>query len=270
MCLTIRDRGKHTQPVTGCLKLTYVGHATALIEVDGVRLLTDPLLRSYVGPLHRHAPPIHPDWTQGIQAVLISHLHRDHLDIPSLLSLDRSTTLVVPRGAGRLLRQAGFCRVIETEAGEATRVENIVVKSLPAHHAGFRAPFGPSGDCLGFLVEATQNVYFSGDTGIFAEMKDFAPRIDLALLPVWGWGPTLGDGHMDPVDAAEALTLLEPRIAIPIHWGALSPFGVRWLRPKYLTHPPHVFSQEASRVAPSVEVRILSPGDSTTIAPLSP
>ena len=91
--------------------------------------------------------------------------------------------------------------------------------------------------------------------------------LDLALLPVWGWGPNLGGGHLDPERAARALELLKPGVAVPIHWGTLYPIGLGRFR-RYLLHePPRAFARHARRHAPEVEVRIVEPGDSTRLAP---
>jgi L-ascorbate metabolism protein UlaG (beta-lactamase superfamily) len=100
-------------------------------------------------------------------------------------------------------------------------------------------------------------VYFAGDTDVHESMKDLGP-LDVALLPVWGWGPKLGEGHLNPRTAAEALVLLRPRIAVPIHWGTFFPVGLRGTR---LADPPHEFARHAAEVAPDVDVRILAPGE---------
>jgi L-ascorbate metabolism protein UlaG (beta-lactamase superfamily) len=110
---------------------------------------------------------------------------------------------------------------------------------------------------LGFIIEGAQRIYFAGDTDVYPEMARLAP-LDLALLPVWGWGPKLGAGHMNPHSAAQAAQLLRPRVAVPIHWGTYWPIGRRGPR---LTQPPREFALEAAEVAPDVDVRILSPGD---------
>ena len=81
-------------------RITYIGHATTLIEVGGLRLLTDPILRGRVAHLRRRGPVIAREWLDRIDAVLLSHLHLDHLDLPSLRRLPRTTQLLVPRGAG--------------------------------------------------------------------------------------------------------------------------------------------------------------------------
>ena len=93
-------------------------------------------------------------------------------------------------------------------------------------------------------------------------MEDLVQELDIALVPISGWGPTLGDGHMDPQQAAEAIALLRPRIAIPIHWGTFFPFGLRSLGKGAGDNPPRRFQQIASELAPDVAVHILPPGES--------
>ncbi len=197
-----------------------------------------------------------------LDAVLISHLHFDHLHLPSLKQLGRQTRLFVPRGAGRLLKRAGFSRVEEISIGETVQIKSVRIKATYALHNKRRHPLGPTAECIGYLIEGSHSVYFAGDTDLFPEMAAMVDRLDVALLPVWGWGPTLGRGHMDPLRAAEALQLLTPRLAIPIHWGTLHPVGFNWFKPRFLTHPPHEFAHHAARLAPAVNTRILQPGTS--------
>ncbi len=250
-----QSKGMHSSPY-----ITYVGHATVLIEMDGVRVLTDPLLRDRAGHLRRSSSPVNPAWHRQLDAVLISHAHWDHLDLPSLRMLGYATRLIVPRGAGQYLRQLGFQRVQEMRVGEVVSIRSVKVAATSAYHTGFRPPFGPDAACLGFVVRGSRRVYFAGDTDVFPAMAELANALDLALLPVWGWGPRLGNGHMDPRRAAEALTLLRPRVAVPIHWGTLYPLGLGWTRTEFLKHPPHAFARHAARLAPHVEVRIIAPG----------
>jgi L-ascorbate metabolism protein UlaG (beta-lactamase superfamily) len=108
-------------------------------------------------------------------------------------------------------------------------------------------------------------VYFAGDTDLHAGMAALKP-LDVALLPVWGWGPTLGPGHMDPLAAAQALAVLRPRIAVPIHWGTLFPIGLGRLRGSRLTDPPREFVREAAGLAPAVRVRVLEPGSTLALS----
>lgn len=253
----------------GELGIDWVGHATVLIRQDGVRLLTDPLLRSRLGPLVRRAalpdPPV-----PAVDAVLISHLHHDHLDLPSLRLLDRHTTLLVPRGAAGAVGRLGFESVVELGAGDATTVGALTVTATPAVHDPRRTPLGPRAQPIGFHVEGSARVYFAGDTEMFAAMADLAPGLDLALLPVWGWGPKLGAGHLDPQQAAASLELLRPATAIPIHWGTIHPRGFARRMDDRLREPPHEFARAAARLAPGVDVRVLQPGESTRIAGKSP
>lgn len=243
-------------------RVTYVGHATVQVALDGVRLLTDPLLRTRVAHLRRRAR-VDAAALRGIDAVLVSHAHYDHLDLPSLERLGRTTPLVVPRGIGRLLRRRSFERVVEVEPGDTLPIGAVTVTATPADHDGGRGPLGATGPALGFVVAGSSTVYFAGDTDIFPEMAEIGDHLDLALLPIWGWGPTLGRGkHLDPERAAEALTLLRPRIVVPIHWGTYHPLhlGIA-AAPEFLRKPPELFARAAAVRAPEVEVRVLQPGE---------
>jgi L-ascorbate metabolism protein UlaG (beta-lactamase superfamily) len=241
-------------------RLVWVGHATALIEIGGARLLTDPLLRSRLAHLRRHGPPPAPEVMRDVDAVLISHLHHDHLDLPSLRLLPRGTPLVVPRGAARMLRRRGFGGVRELAAGESTDVAGVEVLAVDAVHDRHRLRIGLQADTLGYVAGGA--VYFAGDTDLFDGMADLA-GIEVALIPVWGWGPSLGHGHLDPKAAARAAALLRPRIAVPIHWGTFFPHLMHLWKSDRLTDPPHEFAAAVARLAPEVDVRVLRPGGST-------
>lgn len=229
--------------------------------MDGVRLLTDPLLRRRVAHLGRlvDAPTVN---GAGLDAVLISHMHWDHLDLPSLRLLGKDTLLIVPRKAAKYLRFRGFRNVEEIGRSEEVRIGGVTITATPAAHPGNSPLFGPTVDSLGFVVKGSQEVYFAGDTDIFPEMELLGDNIDVALLPVWGYGPILGRGHLDPYRAALSLPSVDPRIAIPIHWGTYCPIGMEWLKMSFLRCPPRKFEQHARRMAPGVDIRILEPGES--------
>jgi L-ascorbate metabolism protein UlaG (beta-lactamase superfamily) len=249
---------------TATHRITYIGHATVLIEVGNARILTDPVLRYRVVHLRRRRSPILDIWQEKLDAVLISHLHYDHLDLPSLRKLGKRTRLIVPVGAGALLRQHGFTNIEELRIGERTTVADAPVTATMAVHSGSRGPLGPTAECLGYIVgNETQRVYFPGDTDLFPEMEQMAGNIDVALMPVWGWGPTLGAGHMDPYRAAQASQLIAPQIAIPIHWGTLYPMAIHRLTRAFLIDPPLLFREFIRRMALQIDVRILQPGDHT-------
>jgi L-ascorbate metabolism protein UlaG (beta-lactamase superfamily) len=192
-----------------------------------------------------------------VDAVLLSHLHYDHLDLPSLNMLPDGVRVLAPAGAGALLRSAGVHQVEELLPGETAEVSGVRIDATPAEHDDRRRPLGARATPLGFVVRGRPSVYFAGDTDMFPGMADLAP-IDAALLPVAGWGPTLGPGHMDAEQAAEAAALLRPAVAVPIHWGTLHPRGRR--RRAWFHTPPHRFAARVAELAPEVDVRVLEPG----------
>jgi L-ascorbate metabolism protein UlaG (beta-lactamase superfamily) len=181
--------------------------------------------------------------------------------VPSLRRIRPDAPVLVPRGGGELLRRNGFTVVHEIEAGETVELAGLDVTAVPADHPGRRGPLpgGPRADALGYVMAGSSRVYFAGDTDQYPEMALLGP-LDVALLPVWGWGPSIGPGHMDPESAARALTLLQPRIAVPIHWGTLFPVGLARLHADRLTEPPRDFVRHAARLAPDVRVEVLQPG----------
>lgn len=255
----IRERDATMAPMD-CV--TYLGHSTVLLELSGVRLLTDPLLRRRVGPLARRPPVPMPDSIGALDAVLISHWHRDHLDLPSLRSLSPETCVIAPSGTRSLLERAGLERVTEVNVGDDVPIGDVRISAVPAVHGGPRTPFARTrAACQGYAVGGPTRVYFAGDTELFDGMADLAP-LDLALLPVWGWGPTLGPGHMNPAQAAQALSLLQPRVAVPIHWGTILPMGLGRLNPRWLRDPPRAFARHAASSASGADIRVLEPGES--------
>jgi L-ascorbate metabolism protein UlaG (beta-lactamase superfamily) len=241
-------------------RVTYVGHATVLLELDGVRLLTDPVLRPRV--LHlRRSGAVRAETSKRIDAVLVSHAHWDHLDMRSLARLGRDVRLVVPRGVGRLVRRRGFADVVELDVAGRVEVGPLAISATRAEHDGRRGPFGVDAPALGYVVAGSRRVYFAGDTDLYPEMSELAP-LDLALIPVAGWGPRLPPGHLDPRRAAEALALLQPRAVVPIHWGTYSVMTLRPRRPGSERAPADEFARLASELAPEVRVHVLAPGES--------
>jgi L-ascorbate metabolism protein UlaG (beta-lactamase superfamily) len=226
-----------------------------LLQLGGVRLLTDPVLRAGVAHLRRHGPA--PSMPGQLDAVLLSHLHYDHLDLPSLRLLPRDVRVLAPAGAAPLLRGAGFAEVDELVPGQSAGVGEIRVEATRAEHGERRRPLGPRARPIGFVLDGPHRVYFAGDTDLFPEMAELGP-VGVALLPVAGWGPKLGPGHMDAEQAARAAELLRPGIAVPIHWGTLHPRARR--RGAWFERPPHEFAARLARLAPEVDVRILEPG----------
>jgi L-ascorbate metabolism protein UlaG (beta-lactamase superfamily) len=248
------------------LQVDFVGHSTLLIELDGVRLLTDPATRGRIGPLRRvvRVPDRHR--LGDIDLALISHLHWDHLDVPSLQDLGRNVPVLVPKGAGRWLETAGFRHVTEIALGDRLEHGGLEIEAVPAAHSGFRPPAGPTAQALGYVIRGTRSVYFAGDTDLFPEMTQLAGAIDLALLPVWGWGPVLGRaGHLDPVKAAQSLRLIRPRAAVPIHWGTYWPHAMARVYPGRLLEPPAAFAEHSAELAPDVRTLPTAPGETVEL-----
>jgi len=245
-------------------RIGYVGHATVLVELDGVRVLTDPVLRRRVLHLRRRTLP-RADALSGLDAVLISHAHWDHLDLRSLALLEGTPRAIVPRGAARLLRRSRFGDVVELDAGESTEVGGVTVTATRAEHDAGRGPLGVHAPALGYRLTGSKRLYFAGDTDLFPEMAELAP-LDLALLPVAGWGPRLPPGHLDARRAAEALRLLEPRVAVPIHWGTYALITKRRESDAAVREPAEEFRRLAAELAPEVDVRVLASGESLDLS----
>ena len=240
--------------------IAFGGHSTVLVELDGTRLVTDPLLRGRLFVLRRHHG-FDADELGVLDAVLLSHLHHDHLDLPSMRRLGRATRVLTPPGGAGFMRDRGFNEADDLAPGEATTIGALTVRAVEANHEGGRIfGWGP-GDTVGYLIEGSARVYFAGDTDLFDGMTELGPGLDVALLPIWGWGPSLGEGHLDPESAAEAAAMIRPRIAVPIHWGSLSPpFATRFW-PWLFERPGRQFAEAMARTAPEVEVRVLAPGE---------
>jgi L-ascorbate metabolism protein UlaG (beta-lactamase superfamily) len=246
-------------------RITFIGHSTVLLEDGGLRLLTDPLLRDRAGPLVRERSQRGRALelaTRGGRpdAVLISHMHRDHFDAPSLRALGPELRMIVPPGGTALARRAGAGEAQELDVGASTRVGELDVRAVPAIHGGARNLVGPSVATQGYMVSGASRTYFAGDTDLFDGMSELGP-IDVALIPVWGWGTGVGTGHLDPRSAARAVALLRPRVAIPIHWGTLHPLGRRRSMLRHLVEPPREFARRAAHEWPQTEVKVLEPGD---------
>jgi L-ascorbate metabolism protein UlaG (beta-lactamase superfamily) len=249
-------------------RITYVGHATVLLELGGMRLLTDPVLgRRILGFIRRHAAEPDPEVGEGIDGVLISHLHHDHLDFPTLRRIGRDVPVFVPAGAGRTLRRHGFSEVTEVGAAETVKLGGVNITATPAIHNARRYKFGPRVAAAGYVVDGERRVYFAGDTDLFQGMAAIGGDLDAALLPIAGWGPSVGTGHLDWRRAAEAAAMLRPRVAIPIHWGTMLRFDLGRRASEILEQPPRRFAAQVAERAPGVRAVVLEPGESFDFSP---
>lgn len=252
--------------MSAAARITFVGHATVLVEIDGVRLLTDPVLRRRIGPLWRHGPLPDPRLAEDVDAVLISHLHHDHADVPSLRRLSRAVPVLAAPGSGDFLARLGFGDVRELVPGDSGNVGGVRVTATEANHPAGGRRFERASRAIGFELSGQQRIYFAGDTDLFDGMEAIgAGKLDLALLPIWGWGTNIGAGHLDPERAARAAALLSAKLVVPIHWGTLYPLGLARWRPEPLRSPPRELAAWMRELAPQSELRVLAPGETTSL-----
>jgi L-ascorbate metabolism protein UlaG (beta-lactamase superfamily) len=251
------------------IDVRFVGHSTVLLDFGGARVLTDPFLRHRLGPLQRHGPLPDPVDLE-VDVVVISHGHPDHFDPRSIAALPGNPLVVVPAGLGDTARRRLRARqVVEVRAGQSLDADGLRISGVPARH--WIAPGAARATPIGYIIEgggpdaARARVYFAGDTGRYASMARAIGDVDLALLPVWTWGPHLGPGHLGPRTAAELTAELAPRSAIPIHWGTLYPRHLHrvWRGP--LADPGHRFAAHLRALAPNVAVHVLLPDDRVRI-----
>ena len=254
-------------------RVTWWGHSTVWLEDSGTRLLTDPLLTDRLAHLHRRAGPS-PRLPGPPDAVLLSHLHADHFHLPSLRALLGTPALIVPRGAAGFvadaLGRAYADRCVELAPGDEVTVGALRVRAVPAAHDGARGPWSRRrAVALGFVVEGTSRTWYAGDTGLHDAIADLAP-LDLALIPVGGWGPTLGAaGHLDAAAAAEALRRVKASWAVPVHYGTFWPVGLGSVRQHMFHGPGQAFAEHAARLVPDARVRVLRHGEELVVEPLS-
>ncbi|WP_086733121.1 MBL fold metallo-hydrolase [Streptomyces glaucescens] len=248
------------------VEVTWWGHATCTVEDSDVRVLTDPLFARRLAHLRRRRGALPPPEASRADVAVVSHLHADHLHIPSLARLAPGTRLLVPRGALRAvpgLRRLTRLRVTEVAPGDQVKAGDLVIRAVPARHDGRRLPLGPHRcPALGYVVEGEARTYFAGDTGLFDSMAEEVGPVDVALLPVGGWGPYLGEGHLDAGRAAQALARLAPRSAVPVHYGTYWPIGMDAVRPHEFHAPGEEFVRLAAERAPGVAVHLLRHGES--------
>ncbi|MFJ8940335.1 MBL fold metallo-hydrolase [Streptomyces sp. NPDC102365] len=248
------------------VEITWWGHATCTVEDSGVRVLTDPLFARRLAHLRRRRGALPPAEAAVADVTLVSHLHADHLHMPSLSRLAPGTRLLVPRGARRAvpgLRRLDGPELTEVAPGDRVRIGDLVVRAVSARHDGRRLPVGPHrAPALGYVIEGESRTYFAGDTGLFESMAEEVGPVDVALLPVGGWGPYLGEGHLDAGRAADALALLRPGSAVPVHYGTYWPIGMDSVRPHEFHTPGAEFVRLAAARAPGVRVHRLDHGES--------
>ena len=248
------------------LAVTWWGHSSMSIRLGDVVVATDPLLTRRLFHLRRPTPPPPPAATRA-DVVLISHLHRDHLHLPSLDRFERSVPVLVPVGAPAIVKGLAGRELVEVSPGDRVTVAGLEIEVLPAHHDGRRSVVETApAPAVGFRVDdGRASCWYPGDTG----WSDFTGvrRVDLAAVPIGGWGPTLGDDHLDPHEAARAVEVVGARWALAVHYGTFWPMAMRRLHPanhqRLFETPPERFREAVAEVAGGVTA--LTPAHAETL-----
>ncbi len=234
-----------TPPRTG-LRVTWFGHSTLLVEVDGRRVLVDPVWGeraspfSWMGPRRFLAPLLPLEEVPHVDAVVVSHDHYDHLDMPTIQTMkDWNTTFIVPLGVGAHLESWGVPgdRIVELDWWERTRLGDVEVVATPARHASGRSPFSRQNGTLwaGFaLVGPAHRVCYSGDTGFFPGLHEIGARLgpfDLAMIEAGAYGRSWPDWHLGPEQAVRASRMVRADVLLPVHWALFNLAFHAWTEP---------------------------------------
>jgi L-ascorbate metabolism protein UlaG (beta-lactamase superfamily) len=256
--------------------VTFVGHATFLIQVGTTNVLIDPVYSqrasplSFAGPRRARAPGVPFDDLPAISLVLLSHNHYDHCDLGTLQLLERRfhPPVVTPLGNGRLLRSAGFRQVEEIDWWVAASAAPLPITLTPAQHFSARGPFDRNRALWGgFLIEAGGlRILHAGDSGYGPHFREIAERlgpIDLALLPIGAYEPRwfMKDIHMNPAEAVQAHLDLAARQSIAMH------FGTFQLTPEGIDEPVRELANALrERGVPAERFRIVEVGESMRLS----
>jgi L-ascorbate metabolism protein UlaG (beta-lactamase superfamily) len=258
------------------VSLTWLGHSTVVIDLDGTRLLTDPLLLRHAGVLRRRGPmPERRAW-ERTDAVLLSHLHHDHAELRSLRLLPAGVPMITAPENARWLRVRNLHGISPRREEEWVGVGNgasVTVTLCRADHSSRPMPHRPNA-ANGHLVRSSAaTICVAGDTSLYPELAalrhEVGGRIDLAVVPVSGWGPRLSPGHLGPAEAAEACALVGARYAVPVHWGTLHAPGGRLYPPGWMDRPGPEFVEALADRAPECTPVLLSRGVTTAVDGLS-
>jgi L-ascorbate metabolism protein UlaG (beta-lactamase superfamily) len=225
----------------GASAVTWVGHATFVVRIGGLTVLTDPVWSRKIPAVAPRLTPAGVAWEAlpPIDAVVISHNHYDHLDAPTIRRLPRDTPVLVPAKLGRWFRRRGFTAVTELDWWESHRIGGVGFDFVPAHHWSRRTLTDTCRTLWGgwVLTSNAARIYFAGDTGYghwFGEIGARYPGIDLALLPIGAYEPQwfMKPMHLNPEEAVQACRDAGATRLATMHWGTFI------LSSERVTEPP--------------------------------
>ena len=257
-------------PASG-LRLTWFGHSSVLVDIDGVRVLTDPVWGEraspfdFTGPQRWYAPLIALEKLPKLDAVVISHDHYDHLDVASIDQLKGIVKrFVVPLGVGQHLAYWGVpeANIVELDWWESHKLGAVTVTSTPARHASGRQLLDQNDTLWSSyaFVGPKHRVYFSGDTGMTPAFKDIGERLgpfDVSMIEVGAYGAAWPDWHLGPEQAVRAHQLVGAKWMMPIHWGLMDLAYHNWTAPV----------ERTVTAAQRVGVKLLTPKPGQSVEP---
>ena len=269
-----RSATDYALPPPSGLRATWIGHASTLVEIDGHRLLTDPIWSeraspsTLAGPKRFHPPPVPVDALPAIEVVIISHDHFDHLDMATVRALAaRGSRFVVPLGIGAHLEAWSIppAQITELDWGESVRIGSLELVATPARHYSGRNPLRRDRTLwASWVVKGPRHrIFFSGDSGYFDGFKAIGAAhgpFDLTLIKIGACDWTWQDIHMSPEEAVRTNQDLGGRLLLPIHWGTFNLAFHAW------NAPP----EEAVAAAAARNVAIAVPRPGEWIEPSSP
>ncbi|MGN6182162.1 MAG: MBL fold metallo-hydrolase [Thermoanaerobaculia bacterium] len=224
------------------LRAIWLGHSSVIVELDGVRVMTDPVLSDVVspvpiGPRRVHRAPIAIDKLRNVDAVVISHDHYDHLDMKTVQQLAKpGAHFFVPLGIGAHLERwrVPLAQIHEMDWWERAEFKGLAIHCTPARHYSGRKTMDNSTLWSSWTIQGSKSIYYSGDTGYAPHFKEIRRRLgdmDLTLLKVGAYGETWLDIHMDPEHAVQAHQDLGGKILLPVHWATFNLSYHAWDEP---------------------------------------
>ena len=247
-------------PKEGKVRVTWIGHASFLVQFESHAVIFDPNWATWMGPVKRQRQPgIHLESLPKVDLVCVSHAHFDHMHRSSLRAIESRHGIVVPKGSGPLVKKLGFERVTEMSIWDEQKLDELEVIHTPSHHWGARFGHDTHRDYGGFVVKTpTRSLYHAGDSAYFEGFREIGKRqeIDIALLPIGAYeAPSGRDVHLNPEEALQAYLDLGAKKLIPMHY-ATFPLGNE--EPH---EPEERLLKEADRLGVLDQILILDPGE---------